>query len=74
MNLPPVVDRRYEQLRCLTEISRALTYTTGSEEVLTLATTRAAELLDAESAVLMLADEGGSLRVRATHGVAADLL
>jgi signal transduction histidine kinase len=65
-------ERRFEQLRKLTEISRALTYTTALDEVLRLATARAAELLDAESALLMLTDEEGFLRVRATHGVADD--
>jgi signal transduction histidine kinase len=67
-------DRRFEQLRRLTEISRALTYTTALEEVLRLATGRAAELLGAESALLMLADAEGRLRVRATHGVGTDVL
>jgi signal transduction histidine kinase len=62
-------DRRFEQLRKLTEISRALTYTTALDDVLRLAAGRAAELLDAESALLMLADAEGLLRVRATHGV-----
>jgi signal transduction histidine kinase len=65
----PAPDRRFEQLRKLTEISRALTYTTALDDVLRLAAHRAAELLDAESAVLMLADAEGTLRVRATHGV-----
>jgi signal transduction histidine kinase len=68
-SLTPAPDRRFEQLRKLTEISRALTYTTALDDVLRLATERAAELLDAESALLMLADAEGLLRVRATHGV-----
>lgn len=70
--MPPLSsasDRRFEQLRMLTEISRALTYVTGSQEVLTLATARAAALLEAESAILMLTDEEGILRIRATVGV-----
>jgi GAF domain-containing protein len=64
---------RFEQIRALTEVSRALTCATSIEEVLRLAVDRAAELLGAESAVLMLADEpDGLLRVRATHGLPHD--
>jgi phosphoserine phosphatase RsbU/P len=57
------------QLRRLTEISRALTYTTSLEQVTRLTVERGAELLDAASAVLMLADSEGLLHVRAAHGV-----
>ncbi|HET7321020.1 MAG TPA: HAMP domain-containing sensor histidine kinase [Longimicrobiaceae bacterium] len=67
--LIPATDARFEQMRKLTEISRALTYTTALDEVLRLATERAVELLSAESALLMLADADGLLRVRAAHGV-----
>jgi sigma-B regulation protein RsbU (phosphoserine phosphatase) len=65
----PSPDRRAEQLRGLTEISRALTYTTTVGEVLRLAADRTAELLQADRALLMLADENGLLRVRASKGV-----
>jgi signal transduction histidine kinase len=68
-SLSAPADRRFEQLRKLTGISRALTYTTALDEVLRLATERAAELLDAESSLLMLTDSEGLLRVRAAHGV-----
>jgi phosphoserine phosphatase RsbU/P len=61
--------RRSEQIRRLTELSRALTYTTSLEDVLRLAVTRAAELLDARQAVVMLTDGDGLLHVRAAHGV-----
>jgi signal transduction histidine kinase len=64
-------DRRYEQFRKLTEISRALTYTLDIDDVLSLAATRAAELLESKRALLMLADEDGLLRVRASLGVHA---
>jgi signal transduction histidine kinase len=73
-SLTPPADHRFEQLRKLTEISRALTYTTALDEVLRLATERAAELMDAESALLMLTDADGFLRVRATRGVDAEAL
>lgn len=67
-------DSRSEQLRKLTEISRALTYTVEIDDVLELATGRAAELLTADRAVLMLSDDDGLLRVRASHGVDSDEL
>src|SRR5215210_5190059 len=60
---------RFEQIRALTEVSRALTGATSIDQVLRLAVDRAAEMLGAESAVLMLADDDGLLRVHATHGV-----
>jgi phosphoserine phosphatase RsbU/P len=62
-------DREFAQLRRLTEISRALTYTTSLEQVARLTVERGAELLDASAAVLMLADEEGLLQVRAAHGI-----
>jgi phosphoserine phosphatase RsbU/P len=67
-------DRRTEQLRKLTEISRALTYTTEIKDVLRLATERAAEILEADRAILMLGEEDGDLRVRASHGVQEEVL
>jgi phosphoserine phosphatase RsbU/P len=68
-SLRPEDRLRFEQLRKLTEISRALTYTTALEQVLHLAVSRAAELFGAERALLMLADEHGLLRVGAVHGI-----
>jgi phosphoserine phosphatase RsbU/P len=65
---------RTEQLRKLTEISRALTYTTEIEDVLRLATDRAAEIMKADRAILMLGEEDGELRVRASHGVEEEVL
>jgi sigma-B regulation protein RsbU (phosphoserine phosphatase) len=59
----------FAQLRRLTEISRALTYTTSLEQVTRLTVERGAELLGAGGAVLMLADAGGLLHVRAAHGI-----
>ena len=60
------------QLRRLTEVSRALTYTTSLEQVTRLTVERGAELLSAHAAVLMLADAEGLLHVRAAHGVGED--
>jgi phosphoserine phosphatase RsbU/P len=62
-------ERRFERLRLLTEVSRALTYTTSIEEVLRLAVKRTAELVGADKALLLLADADGLLVVRAAHGV-----
>ena len=59
----------FEHLRRLTEISRALTYTTSLDQVARLTVERAAELLDASSGVLLLPDADGRLIVRAAYGV-----
>jgi signal transduction histidine kinase len=59
----------FAQLRRLTEISRALTYTTTLEQVTRLTVERGAELMGAGAAVLMLPDAGGLLHVRAAHGI-----
>jgi phosphoserine phosphatase RsbU/P len=63
------VDPRFAQLRRLTEVSRALTYTTSLEQVARLTVERGAELLGGGAAVLMLPDAEGLLHVRAAHGV-----
>lgn len=62
-------EKRFERLRTLTEVSRALTYTTSIDEVLQLAVTRAADMVDADQALIMLTDADGLLSVRASHGV-----
>jgi signal transduction histidine kinase len=63
-----------EQLRKLTEIGRALTYTTSLEQVAQLTVQRGAGLLDAAGALLMLADSSGQMHVRASHGIDDTLL
>jgi signal transduction histidine kinase len=63
-----------EQLRQLTEVGRALTYTTSVEQVAQLTVERGARLLGATAAVLMLADADGLLRVRAADGVSEERL
>jgi phosphoserine phosphatase RsbU/P len=67
-------DSSFKRLRRLTEVSRALTYTTSIQEVLRLAVERAAELVDADRALIMLADDDGLLSVRATHGLDPELV
>jgi signal transduction histidine kinase len=64
----------WSRLERLTDVSRAVTYATTLGEVLRIATDRAAELLSADKAVLMLAESDGLLHVRASTGVAAELV
>jgi phosphoserine phosphatase RsbU/P len=64
-------EARAGQLRKLTEISRALTYTVSLDEVLQLAVERAAELLHGAKAVLMLINDDGMLSVRSSWGIDA---
>ena len=62
---------RARQLRKLTEVSRALTYTVSLDDVLRLTVEHAAELLNADKAVLTLTDEDGLMSVRSSWGVDA---
>jgi phosphoserine phosphatase RsbU/P len=63
------IEPDFAQLRKLTEIGRALTYTTSLDQVSRLTVERGADLLDGVAAVLMLADAEELLQVLATHGV-----
>lgn len=65
----PRNESRFERLRALTEVSRALTYTTSIEEVLDLTVERAAGLVGADKALVMLTDAEGLLVMRASYGV-----
>jgi signal transduction histidine kinase len=65
-------DPGFDQLRRLTEISRALTYATSLDQVTQLTVERGSELLDAAAAVLMLPDAHDLLHVRAAHGIAEE--
>jgi phosphoserine phosphatase RsbU/P len=60
---------RFDRLRALTEVSRALTYTTSIDEVLKLAVERAAELMRADRSLIMLTDTDGLLAVRCAYGI-----
>jgi len=64
-------DRRVVQIRVLTEVSRALTSAVSFDEVLQLTVKRAAQLLEAAAAVLMLANKDGAMIIRASVGVVA---
>jgi signal transduction histidine kinase len=61
-----------QQLRRLTDIGRAFTYATSLEQVARLTIEHGTALLQASSALLMLADADGLLHVRAAHGIAED--
>ena len=65
---------RDERLKRLTELSRGFTYAASLSEILRHAAEQAADLLDADKAILMLADEEGLLRVRASFGVSDDVV
>src|SRR5437764_8790615 len=67
-------DGKFEQLRKLSDISRAFTYTTSFDEVARLTATSGADLLGASSTVVMLHDGDGQLQVRAAHGIDDDLV
>ena len=69
-----VAEPEVERLRRLTEIGRALTYTTSVEQVARLTVERGAGLFGTAGAVLMLPDGDGQLHVRATHGVSEPLV
>jgi sigma-B regulation protein RsbU (phosphoserine phosphatase) len=63
-------DPKLEQLRKLSDIGRAFTYTTTLEQVTRLTVDRGADLVGAVTAVIMMHDDDGLLHVRAAHGVA----
>jgi signal transduction histidine kinase len=62
-------DPRVDQLRKLSDINRAFSYTTSLEQVAQLTVVRGADLLDAKAAVLMLQDSDDLLQVRAAFGI-----
>src|SRR6478735_5628465 len=65
---------REERVHQLTQVSRAFTYASSLKEILRLATDQAAEMLGAEQAILMLADDDGLLRVSAAYGLSTDVV
>lgn len=67
---PRHAEPRVEQLRKLSSINRAYTYTASLDEVARLTVEQGAELVNATAAVLMLQDPDDLLQVRAVHGVA----
>ena len=69
----PDEQHRAQQIRKLTEVSRALTYAATLDEVFQLTVARAADLLAAEKALLLVANDDGLLALRSSHGVDATL-
>ena len=59
------------QIRKLTEVSRALTYAATLDEVFQLTVDRAADLLAADRALLLVTNDEGLLTTRASYGVDA---
>jgi signal transduction histidine kinase len=60
---------RLQQIRKLTEVSRALSYASSLDEVFQLTVDRAADLLAAEKSILLVANGDGLLALRSSHGV-----
>ena len=62
------------RLKRLTSLSRGFTYAGSLSDILRHAAEQAADLLEADKAILMLADDEGLLRVRASFGVSEDVV
>jgi signal transduction histidine kinase len=62
------------RLKQLTKLGRSLTYAGSMAEILDYAAEQAADLLEAEKAILMLADDDGALRVHASFGVSGEVV
>jgi signal transduction histidine kinase len=63
-----------ERLKRLTELARGFTDASSFSEIMRHAAEHTAGLLDAEKAILMLADEEGLLRVQGSFGVSEDVV
>jgi len=66
-------EHRLQQIRKLTGVSRAITYAASLDEVSQLTVDLAADLFEAEQALLMVATDTGLLALRTSHGVDAAL-
>jgi signal transduction histidine kinase len=60
---------KLQKIRKLTEVSRALTYAASLDEVFHLTVDRAADLLEAQQSLLMVAENDGLLALRSSYGV-----
>jgi signal transduction histidine kinase len=58
-----------QQIRKLTELSRALTYASSLDEIFHLTVTRAADLLGATKSFLLVTKEDGLLSLGSSHGL-----
>jgi signal transduction histidine kinase len=63
-----------ERLKRLTQLTRGFTDASSFSEIMRHTAEHAAGLLDAEKAILMLADEEGLLRVQGSFGVSEDVV
>ena len=63
-----------DRIKRLAQLSRGFTYAESVPDILRNAAQQAAELLDAEKAIVMLTDDEGLLRVRASYGVAEEIV
>ena len=63
-----------DRLKRLSVLSRGFTYAGSLSEILKHAAEQAADLLEADKAILMLADDESLLRVRASFGVSEDVV
>lgn len=70
--MKPVMER-LRGMRKLTDMSHALTNAVSLDDLFQMAVSRAAELLAAPTALLLIARDDGVLAVRAAHGVAPAL-
>jgi signal transduction histidine kinase len=64
----------HERLKRLTTVSRGFTYATSLSDILRYAAEQTADLLAADKAILMLADDDGLLRVHASFGVSDEVV
>ncbi len=64
---------RLQQIRKLTQVSRAITYAASLDEVFQLTVDRAADLLAAPRSLIMVANDDGLLALRSSHGIDAAL-
>ena len=70
----PVLEKRPARVARLAHLSRGFTYATSLGDILKFAAEQAADLLEAEKAILLLSDDEGLLRVRASFGVSDDVV
>ena len=63
-----------DRIKRLAQLSRGFTYAESLPDILRDAARQAAELLDADKAIVMLTDDEGFLRVRASFGVAEEIV
>lgn len=69
MKIPVRTEESRLQIRKLTEVSRSITYAASLDEVFQLAVDRAAELLEADRSLLLVANGDGTLTLRSSHGI-----